>query len=671
MLPLKLAGVGATTGMGHLAVAQYRPDIDGLRAIAVLSVLVFHAFPGRLPSGFIGVDIFFVISGYLISSIILRELKDGRFSFSTFYARRIRRIVPALVLVLASTALVAWFLLLPHELEAFGRHVVAGAGFVSNLLLWRESGYFDAAAEQKPLLHLWSLGIEEQFYIAWPLLLALAWRGGRRVLALMAVILTGSFMANVLLVSADPVAAFYSPVSRLWELAVGGILAYVALHRRISGSHDVRSVAGAVLLIAGLVLVDRDSSFPGWLALLPTGGAALLLSAPLSGINRYLLANRVLVWVGLISYPLYLWHWPLLSLSHIWEGQPSGRLARVVAVCLSIVLAYATYRLVERPIRAQRGTRMVGAVSVALVAVALTGCMALVRDGFPGRFAAAAPRSDVADDEQMQEREYRKDPLAQQLFGRSFIKERDFFLLDGHGTPGVAVVGDSHAYGLYKGLRQHYPASLRMIGRGTCLPLYRLEGSGRTKNRKCQPLMDTVIEHLARASDIDIVIINAFFNFYIDDRIVLDSGDSQGTDAIAEALGRTLDLLADKSVVLSLDVPELDTTSGCKRRAMPVWQNVDFGRCTVTRDQYEHRSAAMRRLFREMERQYRNVQVFDPAVVLCDSKRCGDIAPHQVFYKGDGNHLSAAGADLVGRELEQFIATKVLARDRSDHRAAK
>lgn len=209
-----------------LAKSNYRPDIDGLRAVAVLLVVGFHAFPGRFPGGFVGVDIFFVISGYLITGILLKEMESSDFSFARFYARRVRRIFPALILVLLCCFVVGWFVLLPDEFKALGKHIFGGAAFFSNFVLLHDAGYFDAAAVRKPLLHLWSLGIEEQFYIVWPVVLFLAFQI-RRVGWMITAIFVASFLANVLTIGRNPVAAFYWPFTRAWELMSGGILVWM------------------------------------------------------------------------------------------------------------------------------------------------------------------------------------------------------------------------------------------------------------------------------------------------------------------------------------------------------------------------------------------------------------------------------------------------------------
>ncbi|MEZ5649555.1 MAG: acyltransferase family protein [Burkholderiaceae bacterium] len=354
----------------------YRPDIDGLRAIAVLSVLAYHAFPQYLTGGFLGVDVFFVISGFLISTIIFESLDRGTFRFGAFYARRIRRIFPALLLVLTVCLAAGWPLLFADEYAQLGKHIGGGAGFVSNLVLWSEAGYFDDAAEVKPLLHLWSLGIEEQFYIVWPLLVWMAWQRRFNPAIVIGSVAAISFALNIAQVGGAPVAAFYSPLTRFWELLAGSLLAWAMLARRrggeaalpdppsrpidasaatISGPNpaaDLLSVAGICLLGFGFWHVDKAFLFPGYWALVPVLGAVLLIVAgPRAWVNRRVQSNRLAIWFGVISYPLYLWHWPLLSFARIIEGeQPSWRI-RLAAVAVSIALAWLTCRFIEAPLR--------------------------------------------------------------------------------------------------------------------------------------------------------------------------------------------------------------------------------------------------------------------------------------------------------------------------------
>lgn len=381
---------------------HYRADIDGLRAIAVLSALIFHAFPAFLPGGFIGVDIFFVISGFLICTIIFSNLNHGSFSFIDFYSRRIRRIFPALIIVLISCWLIAWFALLPEEFKSLGKHILGGAGFVSNLVLWSESGYFDTASSAKPLLHLWSLGIEEQFYLVWPLLMWLAFRLRVSLLYVTLIILIGSFVLNIELITSAPIATFYSPLTRVWELLFGALLAWMLLPGYQGKKDTLQTLASSLSLAQknscaliglaciglSLVLIKESSAFPGWWALLPVIGATLLLLAgPSAWINRHILSSKVMVWFGLISFPLYLWHWPLLAFTNIIEGRYSFGV-RACLVLLSILLAWLTYRIVEKPLRfgilfTKGKIKVVWGLLLLMGVVAYMGYAAYIRDGIP------------------------------------------------------------------------------------------------------------------------------------------------------------------------------------------------------------------------------------------------------------------------------------------------
>jgi peptidoglycan/LPS O-acetylase OafA/YrhL len=246
---------------------KYRSDIDGLRAIAILSVIAFHAFPSWCQGGFVGVDIFFVISGYLISTIIFTSLEQtDSFSFKQFYARRIKRIFPALILVMATCYLLGWFTLLTDEYKQLGKHIAGGSGFVSNFILWNETGYFDKGATLKPLQHLWSLGIEEQFYIVWPLLLYFAWKFRFNLLVLALIIISASFWASVIKVNHDAIGGFYSPATRFWELMIGSVLAYLMLYRPNKNNIKLQSVkafAGIILIVVAVFGLNKNIAFPG------------------------------------------------------------------------------------------------------------------------------------------------------------------------------------------------------------------------------------------------------------------------------------------------------------------------------------------------------------------------------------------------------------------------
>jgi len=424
---------------------DYRADIDGLRGVAILSVVGFHAFPHLVRGGFVGVDVFFVISGYLISSIIVGSLRHGRFSLRAFYARRIRRLFPALIVVLVACFATGWFTLLAGEFKHLGKHIAGGSAFSANLILWSESGYFDPAAELKPLLHLWSLGVEERFYIIWPLLLFLAWKRRFSLLILTLTVVAVSFSISINAIGATPVAA------------------------------NLKASAGVLLIAAAVFGLSRTWAFPGWWALLPTIGAFLVISAgPDAWPNRHVLSHRFVVLLGLISYPLYLWHWPLLSFAHIYgSAEPSGGM-RAAAALLSVLLAWLTYTFVERPVRNSVSGKQVGILVVLMLAIGSLGAYTFERGGFESRFPESLRRyANYQYDPGVGARPHRCWLAADQPFTDYAAECVDGISQDAAARPLMLVWGDSHAARLYAGLNQVYSDRYRLaqFTRDSCLPV--------------------------------------------------------------------------------------------------------------------------------------------------------------------------------------------------------
>jgi len=512
---------------------EYRPDIDGLRAVAVVSVIGFHAFPPWFRGGFIGVDIFFVISGFLITSILLKSLARGQFTLLEFYSRRIKRIFPALILVLAAAFAFGWLTLFAFEYKNLGKHVAASAGFVANLALWNEAGYFDSAAAAKPLLHLWSLGIEEQFYVLWPLLLYLAWKCRLNLLFLLALILLLSFVLGVTTVNTDAVAGYYSPLTRFWELLIGGALAYVPLYRPALSAalaehprYDIKQrvaplVGGAtfsniisacgVLLIADAIwTLDKEKAFPGWWALLPTVGAALIISAgPAAWINSRLLARRSMVGLGLISYPLYLWHWPLLSFAYILDGEAIRPYAAFTAVMISVLLAWLTFDLLEKRIRSDGNNtfKVVATLCALMGAIGIAGYYTFTHDGFSFRHKGLEHLVAASHDFEEPPHNAILNGIPAWTVGNSNAEETIF-------------VGDST-------MQQYYPRIRELIGHGLdvdrnriiflthpgCLPI---PGIARAKDPACADFVDKALPALDRASVKTVVITALWTNHFMD-----------------------------------------------------------------------------------------------------------------------------------------------------------
>jgi len=490
---------------------RYRPDIDGLRAVAVISVIGFHAFPSVLRGGFIGVDVFFVISGFLISGIIFRDLEVASFSYAGFYARRIRRIFPALVVMLAATLVLGWYVMLADEFTRLGKHVVAGAGFVSNLLLWDEGNYFNGDVLTKPLLHLWSLGVEEQFYLLWPPILVLTWRRSPRLVRWVAVVVTiVSLGTNLAIVRRFPEAAFYSPLSRFWELTAGGVLAHIELGRKQGEDRtlaDAKSVLGAALIGFGLLVISELRTFPGAWAVLPTLGTCLVISAgPDALVNRNLLARRAMVAIGLVSYPLYLWHWPLLSFAHIVQGRAPGAAVRLALIAATTILAIATYRFAEKRWRRARGRRPV---------LALLGCASVsLLAGLVVMRGKAQPRNSGHGLQRVVDayNDFKYPPTGFDAFvlnGRRYFQH-----LGGNGK--VMLFGDSHLdlYGerIHRVIVEH-PADgafVYLLTTAGCPPIPQLKED---QHPECEASRADALV-LGRRPDVDAVVVGACWNCY-------------------------------------------------------------------------------------------------------------------------------------------------------------
>jgi len=339
----------------------YRPDIDGLRAIAVLSVVFCHAGFG-FAGGFVGVDVFFVISGYLIAGLILKELKQGTFTLANFWERRVRRIMPALLVVTVLTLLAGFFILMPEDYKSYGKSLIGLMLFASNVQFWKDIDYFASNAEEKPLLHTWSLSVEEQFYVFVPVFLLLLARKSRlhRAFVLLAIAALLSFVLSVYGALRYPSATFYLLPTRAWELFAGALLAFSPARpaREKAWPAELGAAVGVVLILLPCFVYDHDTPFPGLAALPPVLGAVLLIwsgsfSSPLPAISK-LLASRAMVFVGLISYSLYLWHWPIFSFARYISIKPMPFHYWVVLIAVSFVLAVASWRFVEIPFRNRR-----------------------------------------------------------------------------------------------------------------------------------------------------------------------------------------------------------------------------------------------------------------------------------------------------------------------------
>jgi peptidoglycan/LPS O-acetylase OafA/YrhL len=513
---------------------RYRPDIDGLRAIAVMLVVIFHAFGDALPGGFVGVDVFFVISGFLITGIIARELGSQRFSLISFYGRRVRRIFPALLLVLVAVLGLGWLCMLPAPYAKLSGDVVASAAFSANIAFLLQSGYFDVESAKKPLLHLWSLGIEEQFYLFWPLILMLAARLRFNLLWAAASLGLASFALNVALIRTDPVATFYLPFTRAFELLAGAALACAFAQFSQDGvSSNWRASAGIALVAVAAAVLDTHSSFPGWWALLPVIGAVLVLSAPEAWICRHCLASPPMVWIGRISYPLYLWHWPLLVFFAIVKFMPLTLLERGLVVGLSVLLAWATYRFVEIPFRFGRELPIKAfGLCAGMVLVALGGAAVVAGRGLEFRLP---PEIRAMADVPEQTSKWRVHQCLLDLSRETSFAED---CVDRDRRPLIFVWGDSTAGALMPGLRkaqQNHNFGIAQFTLSACLPALNADIPGVPN---CRAMNDKVLE-MARRIQPDIVLLHGTWEKHLDQVAETVTALKQSTTARVVVLGPT------------------------------------------------------------------------------------------------------------------------------------
>lgn len=629
---------------------QYRSDIDGLRALAVLAVVMFHAFPELLPGGFIGVDIFFVISGFLISGIIFHELAQGNFSFTNFYSRRIRRIFPVLLVVLLAAMVFGWFILLADEYSQLGKHIAAGAAFLSNFFFWQEAGYFDNSASTKPFLHLWSLGIEEQYYIVWPLLLWVGFRLRFNLGLLTLLLALISFGLNIrgFTVSHDAIATFYSPQTRFWELLLGALLAYyyVKIKAVMQQYANPLSFAGLVFIVVGLIVIHPNDSFPGWWALLPTLGAVLFISAGTTGwVNKYFLSNSWMVRLGLISYPLYLWHWVCISFLFILSaGQPSVAY-RLAAVSLSLVLAELTYRFIEKPIRFGQRKQFYTIVLILLMATTgLFGFMIHQKDGLEFRSVAKVFQQSFEPRLTIKAECDKELDIAFQGYCNTY---------DGIDKASVLLIGDSFAYALgpaLESLRAQSGKLVTQVGKGSC-PL--LDGYGVNDCLKDGAHVNKVLN---TKDNIKTVLISANYVFYSDnskEKVWTEKDFSK--NGFLSAFDRTIEghLKKGREVVIFLTIPHGIDPKSCVIRPLSLSSSI----CVAEmRSDIESANVFLAKYLRE---KFPTVSIIDPSPTFCKDGFCRASNGKGKTYYFDGWHVNRFGAEALFEQNRDVINSRL------------
>ena len=640
---------------------HYRPDIDGLRALAVLSVVGFHAFPEWITGGFIGVDIFFVISGYLITGIIVGQLQQGKFSYAEFYARRIRRLFPALILVLGCCYLFGNIALLPMERMYLGFQLIAGTVFLTNIMLWQSLGYFAPNIDALPLMHLWSLSIEEQFYLVWPLLMVLGVRLRHKLSLGLLVIALLSFTANLQSVYGHSTSAFYLPYCRFWEMAVGGLLAMLPANAAIQRRYSLgMAISGLLLVVLGLLLINKECFFPGWWALLPVFGSCLVITAGMDNcLSRLILANRWVVAIGLVSYPLYLWHWPLLAGARILEEKTPSVSIRAIAVLLSVFLAGLTYRFVELPVRkSPRSKFVIVGLVLPMVALAVAG------------FQMAKPVE--LTQAQALGIEFEPDWIGWQKCQSSW----DCRILAPDKPVDVLVIGDSHAGHLGSGLRHVFaPVNQNVVvkQRSMCLPFFTMQNNGKTYFDCANGFIDSALEDAMATPATHTIILSGYANNFIykyldgvpdnpNFRDLTSDMSVNPNPAHVEAFTRGLDITLErltrsgKQVVFLVDNPELDFEPRECASFRPVTLPGHQLRtpCAVARATHETRSSVYKKIVSDAEKRFPTVIFIYTDQYLCDNEWCWAKSGSEMLYS-DKSHLTPAGSRMLFSKIGHIL----------------
>jgi len=669
--------------------SAYRPDIDGLRALAILSVIIYHAFPDSLPGGFSGVDIFFVISGYLIFSIILRGLKTNSFSFKIFYAHRIKRIFPALSIVVLSTYLFGWVALLPDEFRLLGKHVFAGMSFYENFLLRSESGYFDVSSEAKPLMHLWSLAIEEQFYLMFPLVAWLGWRMRINLLFIISILAITSFSLNITGIEKNIIKTFFMPQTRVWELLSGAMLAYFVIrqnskddylpHSTSTFAHlipnlkqhmgtlkNTSSIFGFFLLFLNFTLLKETYLFPGWWALISVLGTILIIFAGTNAwANRTLLANKPMMFIGAISYPLYLWHWPILTFFKILQPQAPSIPSGIVCIIISLVLSWLTYQLLEKPIRFGSNT-WIKTASLCIIASFLgaAGYVTYKKDGITSR-SIVEKNPLIKPTSITQSFELRGCGLDDED-----TKEFSFCSTDSRGNAKFALIGDSKAAALLPGIFSYEKPNgyWKVIGGngrlGPTVPVI----SNASIYQSYQTLAHLTLKAITNDPKLEVVVIatstRALFqldNDYSIEKLPANQNKKlalEGLDAMVSEITKT-----GKKVVLVIDNPTLPDPKKCVPRVTSLHAlDLILGLnkqepCSIPYERHMELSAAYRDMLYNIEnRHIGSVRVFDTLDILCDTatRICGSVADGRLVY-GFTDHISAYSSVRIAEKLIPFI----------------
>ncbi|HEX4925564.1 MAG TPA: acyltransferase family protein [Bdellovibrionales bacterium] len=632
---------------------RYRPEIDGLRALAVLPVMLFHAAVPAFSGGYVGVDVFFVVSGYLITSLLLEDLEAGRFTYLGFLERRARRILPALFLVLLVCIPAAWLLLLPGQLREFSQSLIATIAFASNFYFRRETGYFEDAAEAMPLLHTWSLAVEEQYYIFYPVLLLAVWRLSKRTVWLpLAVFAAASIVLAEGLMRIDSGAAFFLAPARAWEFLLGAITASLRARqepRNARFGNDALAATGLALILAPVFLYDGATRFPGANALAPVFGAVLIIwNARPGTLTGRVLSTRPLVGLGLLSYSLYLWHQPLLAFARVVTAGDVGLPLTAFALLLSLPLAYLSWRFIESPFRRPEAVSAKAVLAVSAGAVTVVGGL-----GLAGHFGLK--------DESLTDWRRVNHGLNELCEFRSRFEPVSACVTS--SKPKYLVWGDSTAMALVPGLLASRPGvGLAQATRSVCGPHLELApvmteiGYGREWPSECLAFNQSVLEYLAATPSVEVVILSGKFGKHVvsPERRVSRAGVEQtaSLSAAHESLAATVAAIRKlgKRVVIIKPPPRgrFDAGLCLERRAQakPTWGVRSD--CAIDRLLLGSEAGFTHEFFETLPKAIGPVADFDSA--LCDRRWCRTEIDGTFIYR-DAGHFSIDGSIEVGRRM--------------------
>ena len=655
------------TAAGTLAAAEssttaaraipYRPDIDGLRAISVLAVILFHAQVPGFAGGYVGVDVFFVISGYLITQLLMAPSERGLARrLRDFYVRRCRRILPALIAMLVATTPFACCLFLPGDLTNFGRQLSATALFLGNLAPLRSAGYFDLQTPLNPLGHLWSIAVEEQFYLVFPLIFLTSGGSNRGRLLLLCGIALASFALCVWGSYAHPSMNFFLAPGRAWELLLGSLVAMGVgrslRHRWIS---EALAVAALVALGACLVAYDRSTPYPGLYALVPCSSAAILLATgnrSVSRVGRWLSA-RPLVFTGLISYSLYLWHVPVLAYAKYYHIRPLEPQELAVLLCSVYLLAALSWRYVEVPVRGGAvlgsNVRFLPAAATATLAIAALGGLLWASGGLPNRFDGADAKLAAWDNRLLSDAHDCVRPPREVAAG-SLCSFGPAASPKAH----VVVWGDSHAIALfpaYERIATTRGVRVQAVVRAACRPLLGVASpfDKPVRRQLCDEFNRAAVEAI-QAIDPALVVLNAYWMY--PDLTLEAIGDANGAPpSFVAAFERTLQAIGRRKVCVVGDIPKLAYEMPNAYLVVARKRGLDPALLVPSRADALHRVRELDSDF-AMLRERHGFALVDPMATLCAGSRCALLTPDGSPIYRDDNHLTVAGAQLLTTSLE-------------------